>query len=142
MTENRVQLTEYRKRGVKAYLTGHVPPGKKFYYASCFRRYTLWSHAFRDVILGHLYGHNNMDHFFFLDAKQALEEEEEALLLKSLLRDEIARNPETLSDSELEAEAANLVTQISRLVIRLKCIKSIQSARSEDNLDQDQLPNP
>src|SRR5277367_1556541 len=77
ISNGRVQLSEYRKRGVKAYLTGHVPPGKKFYYASCYRRYALWSHAFRDVILGHLYGHNNMDHFFFLDAKQALEERSE-----------------------------------------------------------------
>jgi endopolyphosphatase len=80
----RVQLTEYRKRGVKAYMTGHVPPGRKFYYPSCFRRYTIWSHLFRDVILGHFYGHNNMDHFFFLDAKQAFEEEEEAELLKRI----------------------------------------------------------
>jgi endopolyphosphatase len=52
----RVQLNDYRQRGVKAYLTGHVPPGKMFYYPSCWKRYTLWSWAFRDVILGHLYG--------------------------------------------------------------------------------------
>lgn len=95
-------MTEYRKRGVKAYLTGHVPPGKKFYYPGCYRRYALWSHAFRDVILGHLYGHNNMDHFFTLDAKQALKEEEEAEMLKRLLNSEIPLNPESLSHSELE----------------------------------------
>ena len=95
-----VQLNEYRKRGVKVYLTGHVPPGRKFYYPSCFRRYTLWSHAFRDVILGHFYGHNNMDHFFLLDAKQALEEEEEAEMLKRMLTEEVDLN--ALSDDELE----------------------------------------
>jgi endopolyphosphatase len=95
-------LTEYRKRGVKTYLTGHVPPGKKFYYPSCNRRYTLWSHAFRDVILGHLYGHNNMDHFFLLDAKQALEEEEEAQMLKYLLYSDQRPDFSTFTDSELD----------------------------------------
>jgi endopolyphosphatase len=99
-TNGRVQLNEYRKRGVKAYLTGHVPPGRKFYYPSCFRRYALWSHAFRDVILGHFYGHNNMDHFFLLDAKQALEEEEEAEMLKRMLAEEI--DTQTLTDDDLE----------------------------------------
>jgi len=83
-----VQLTEYRKRGVKVWLTGHVPPGRKFYYPSCFRRYALYTHAFRDVILGHLYGHNNMDHFFFLDAKQARQEEEEAQMFNRLIWEE------------------------------------------------------
>ena len=97
-----VQLTEYRKRGVKAYLTGHVPPGKKFYYPSCYRRYTLWSHAFRDVILGHFYGHNNMDHFFYLDAKKALEEEEEAEMLKTLVYSDEKPDISTFSPSELE----------------------------------------
>jgi len=85
MLRTRVQLTEYRKRGVKAWLTGHVPPGRKFYYPSCFRRYALYTHAFRDVVLGHLYGHNNMDHFYFLDAEQALQEEKEAQMLKRLI---------------------------------------------------------
>jgi endopolyphosphatase len=96
-------LTEYRKRGVKAYLTGHVPPGKKFYYPSCNRRYTLWSHAFRDVILGHFYGHNNMDHFFFLDAKQAFEEEEDAEMLKRLIDKDDPIDYSTLSPSELDS---------------------------------------
>src|SRR6202035_236202 len=99
--KTRVQLSEYRKRGVKAYLTGHVPPGKKFYYPSCNRRYTLWSHAFRDVILGHFYGHNNMDHFFFLDAQQAQEEEEEAEMLKSMLYSKTEPDLSTFNTSEL-----------------------------------------
>ena len=96
-----VQLTEYRKRGVKAYLTGHVPAARKYYYPSCFRRYTLWAHAFRDVIIGHLFGHNNLDHFFLLDAKQARQEEEEAQMLNHLLTENI--NPLDISSfSELE----------------------------------------
>jgi len=82
-------------------MTGHVPPGRKFYYPSCFRRYTLWSYAFRDVILGHFYGHNNIDHFFFLDAKQALEEEEEAEMLKSMLYSETKPDISTFDASEL-----------------------------------------
>lgn len=111
----RVQLKEYRKRGVKVYLTGHVPPGKKFYYPSCFRRYALWSYAFRDVILGHLYGHYNVDHFFFLDAKQAQEEEEEAQLLKYLV-ETWDLDPSTFSLSELNILNRLLTRDISTIV--------------------------
>src|SRR6202035_363659 len=114
--KTRVQLSEYRKRGVKAYLTGHVPPGKKFYYPSCNRRYTLWSHAFRDVILGHFYGHNNMDHFFFLDAKQALEEEEDAEMLKTILSDDHHLNISNLPPSEMTSLARLSERDLSTLL--------------------------
>ncbi|OBA23707.1 Endopolyphosphatase [Metschnikowia bicuspidata var. bicuspidata NRRL YB-4993] len=64
-------LKEMRQRNMKVWLTGHVPPTAKNYDISCLRKYILWSHEYRDVIIGGLYGHMNIDHFLPLDAKQA-----------------------------------------------------------------------
>lgn len=64
-------LKEMRKRGMKVWLTGHVPPNAKNYDISCLRKYIVWSHEYRDVIIGGLYGHMNIDHFIPLDSVQA-----------------------------------------------------------------------
>ncbi|KAF9967071.1 Endopolyphosphatase [Mortierella alpina] len=61
-----VELGSLRKRKMTAYLTGHVPPARKSYSPSCFIRYTDIALRFQDVIVGHLYGHANIDHFFIL----------------------------------------------------------------------------
>ena len=64
-------LKEMRKRKMKVWLTGHVPPNAKNYDISCLRKYIAWTHEFRDVIVGGLYGHMNIDHFIPLDSVQA-----------------------------------------------------------------------
>lgn len=64
-------LKEMRKRGMKVWLTGHVPPNAKNYDISCLRKYIAWSHEYRDVIIGGLYGHMNIDHFIPLDSVMA-----------------------------------------------------------------------
>ncbi|KAF9357117.1 Endopolyphosphatase [Mortierella sp. AD094] len=76
------ELKKLRKRKMVAYLTGHVPPEKKSYTKSCHSRYTKIALEFQDVIVGHLYGHANIDHFFFVSQNkkgkdQFLEEGEE-----------------------------------------------------------------
>jgi endopolyphosphatase len=67
----RVQLTEVRRRGMKAMLMGHVAPArtdaKVSWEESCWQKYTLWMHHFRDILVGGLYGHMNIDHFFLQD---------------------------------------------------------------------------
>ena len=62
-------LKRARKHGMKVYLTGHVGPRPKQYMKSCYRKYGRLSLKYHDIILGHFYGHSNMDHFFFIDAK-------------------------------------------------------------------------
>lgn len=37
-------------------------------FPSCWRKYVLWSRQYRDVIVAHLYGHMNLDHFMLLDS--------------------------------------------------------------------------
>ena len=62
-------LKRARKHGMKVYLTGHVGPRPKQYMRSCYRKYGRLSLKYHDIILGHFYGHSNMDHFFFINAK-------------------------------------------------------------------------
>ncbi|KAI0081809.1 endopolyphosphatase [Panus rudis PR-1116 ss-1] len=68
-----VQLQTFRRRGMQVWLVGHVPPSARNYYPDCHVRYVELSLRYQDTILGHLYGHMNVDHFFFLDA-QAIEQ--------------------------------------------------------------------
>jgi endopolyphosphatase len=69
----RIQLQFLRERGMKAILMGHVPPArtpsKQNWDESCWQKYTLWTRQFRDVIVGSVYGHMNIDHFMVQDFK-------------------------------------------------------------------------
>jgi endopolyphosphatase len=67
----RIQLDILRSRGMKALLTGHVPPArvenKMSWDETCWQKYTLWIQQYRDVIVGSFYGHMNIDHFMLQD---------------------------------------------------------------------------
>ncbi|KAL2118945.1 hypothetical protein VTJ04DRAFT_5904 [Mycothermus thermophilus] len=67
----RVQLQFLRERGMKAILMGHVPPArtpsKALWDETCWQRYSLWVDRFRDVVVGGLFGHMNIDHFLIGD---------------------------------------------------------------------------
>jgi endopolyphosphatase len=69
----RIQLQFMRERGMKAILTGHVPPArtesKELWDESCWQKYTLWLQQYRDVVVGGLYGHMNIDHFMLQDTE-------------------------------------------------------------------------
>ncbi|KAL1946769.1 hypothetical protein VTO73DRAFT_14873 [Trametes versicolor] len=65
-----VQLQMFRERGMQVWLSGHVPPSSRNFYSECYVRYLELSLRYQDTILGHVYGHMNMDHFFLVDAEQ------------------------------------------------------------------------
>ncbi|KAI0136546.1 Metallo-dependent phosphatase-like protein [Xylariales sp. AK1849] len=69
----RIQLQFLRNRGMKAILMGHVPPArtasKQNWDETCWQKYTLWLQQYRDVIVGSIYGHMNIDHFLLQDTK-------------------------------------------------------------------------
>ena len=69
----RIQLQFLRQRGLKAILMGHVPPArtesKTSWDESCWQKYTLWMHQYRDVVVGSLFGHMNIDHFMLQDSR-------------------------------------------------------------------------
>ncbi|KAF7292470.1 RFX-type winged-helix domain-containing protein [Mycena chlorophos] len=64
-----VQLKGFRARGMQVWISGATfrrLPDPTF--RECYVRYVELSLRFQDTILGHLYGHMNVDHFFFLEA--------------------------------------------------------------------------
>jgi endopolyphosphatase len=67
----RIQLQFMRDRGMKAILTGHVPPSreetKTSWDETCWQKYTLWLRQYRDVIVSSHFGHFNYDHFLLQD---------------------------------------------------------------------------
>lgn len=67
----RIQLQILRQRGMKAIVMGHVPPArvgsKTSWDETCWQKYTLWMHQYRDVVVSGLYGHMNLDHFMIQD---------------------------------------------------------------------------
>lgn len=67
-----VQLGLFRERGMKVWIIGHVPPSPSNFFPECYRRYVELSLRFQDTILGHLYGHMNVDFFFFLQGEDLL----------------------------------------------------------------------
>ena len=70
----RVQLQLIRERDMKAIIIGHVPParthGKQSWDETCWQKYALWMRQYRDVVVGSLYGHMNIDHFMLQDFHQ------------------------------------------------------------------------
>ncbi|KAF7724156.1 Endopolyphosphatase [Apophysomyces ossiformis] len=65
----RAQLLQARKDRVKVYVIGHVPPSRD-YRATCLDDYLRISLRYSDVIMGHFYGHLNMDHFLLYGSAQ------------------------------------------------------------------------
>ena len=69
----RIQLQFMRSRGMKAMLMGHVPPArtdsKKLWDETCWQKYTLWLRQYRDVVVGGIFGHMNIDHFMLQDTE-------------------------------------------------------------------------
>ena len=68
-----IVLAELRARNMKVWLSGHVPPNSKNFEPSCLDRLSAWIHEYRDIIVGGLYGHMNVDHFLFLDSEATTE---------------------------------------------------------------------
>ncbi|TVY50126.1 Endopolyphosphatase [Lachnellula occidentalis] len=96
----RIQLQFMRERGMKAILTGHVPPArtdsKQLWDETCWQKYTLWLKQYRDVIVGGIYGHMNIDHFMLHDNR-------EIDILESATSGEVRG----LMDDEFSVQSAN-----------------------------------
>ncbi len=62
-------LQFYQQQNIKTYIIGHVAPSKFLYYEGCFHRYAELAVKFSQVVTYHAFGHQNVDHFFFLNKK-------------------------------------------------------------------------
>jgi len=100
----RIQLQFIRERGMKAILTGHVPPArtesKQLWDETCWQKYTLWLQQYRDVVVGGLYGHMNIDHFMLQDTKEiTILADEDEFSTEKIIR--------TAMDEELTIQSAS-----------------------------------
>ncbi|KAI1493132.1 Endopolyphosphatase [Biscogniauxia mediterranea] len=104
----RVQLQFLRDRGMKAILMGHVPPartsGKQLWEETCWQKYTLWLQQYRDVVVGSLYGHMNIDHFLLQDT-----EEIDISALATLEKEDISTRESMGGDFSAKSSASYLM---------------------------------
>ncbi|KAF3909840.1 Endopolyphosphatase [Orbilia brochopaga] len=67
----KVQLDLMRERGMKAMMMGHVPPArtrnKQSWDDTCWAKFVIWMWHYRDIVVGNLFGHMNLDHFLLMD---------------------------------------------------------------------------
>lgn len=80
-------LKECRRRGLKVWLSGHVPPIPKNIHHSCYSKISVWMHEYRDLIIGGVWGHMNIDHWVPLDSVKAWRSIEKRLLSPSTLNE-------------------------------------------------------
>ncbi|KAH0536409.1 hypothetical protein FGG08_006707 [Glutinoglossum americanum] len=125
----RIQLEFARERGMKAILMGHVPPSrtdsKSSWDETCWQKYTLWLHRYRDVVVGSLFGHMNIDHFMLQDSRD--------INIPTL--DEDLGGFRTAMESELSIEsAADYLTELRDKWARLPSPPPKEPAKSDEEL--------
>ncbi|VEU19780.1 DEKNAAC100623 [Brettanomyces naardenensis] len=99
-----VTLKELRRRHMKVWLSGHVPPIPKNLHYSCYSKMTVWMHEYRDIIIGGLWGHMNTDHFVPLDSVKAWRSIKGRLKLLGFEDDANSLNYSTYGEDENETE--------------------------------------
>ncbi len=118
----RVQLQFMRDRGMKAILMGHVPParteGKQLWDETCWQKYTLWLQQYRDVVVGSLYGHMNIDHFILQDTKDIdLASIDQATARPSRIRESMGEELSIESRTDYLMELRAEWSQLPRLLL-------------------------
>ncbi|KAG8803145.1 Endopolyphosphatase [Serendipita sp. 400] len=87
---------------------GHVPPTPGNYFPDCHFRYGQLAIRYQDTIIGHFFGHMNVDHFFWLDVHDLNMEPTEPdpifrsykVALHEDLRDDISNLPKRLHSDD------------------------------------------
>ncbi|GAB7350960.1 hypothetical protein MBLNU459_g1462t2 [Dothideomycetes sp. NU459] len=102
----RIQLQFLRDRQMKAIIIGHVPPArtenKQSWDETCWQKYALWMRQYRDIVVGSVYGHMNLDHFMLQDFEDIHRDVQDGYEIVNPTNKR-ARNPE---DDLLHAEAS------------------------------------
>ncbi|KAF1972965.1 Endopolyphosphatase [Bimuria novae-zelandiae CBS 107.79] len=108
----RVQLQIMRDRGMSAILIGHVPPArvdsKESWDETCWQKYALWQKQYRDVIVGSLFGHMNIDHFMLQDFHHIKKSAKKGLMkADSVMLKTEGQERALLQDGEVTAASAS-----------------------------------
>jgi endopolyphosphatase len=100
-----------RERGMKAILIGHVPPArtdsKLSWDETCWQKFTLWQRQYRDVILGSLFGHMNIDHFILHDFKDLTKDAKKGRMASVNALDDPENRVTMMEDGELTVASAS-----------------------------------
>lgn len=127
----RVQLQFVRERGMKAIISGHVPPArtqnKSSWDETCWHKYALWMQQYRDVVIGSVYGHMNIDHFMLQDFKE--------IDFEVMNRKDLGFSRTELDDEDNQVtvtSTADYLTDLRFAWSRLPKIKDEENAKNED----------
>ena len=136
----RIQLKIMRERGVKAILMGHVPPArvdsKESWDETCWQKYTLWVQQYRDVIVGSLYGHMNIDHFMLQDFEQIDDRTKKGDMAAQLHSKDLNGEIRLLEDGEVTvAGASDYLLSLRDFWSRLPSPLADSKRKSHSSLD-------
>jgi endopolyphosphatase len=143
----RIQLTILRERGIKAMLMGHVPPARTDSKASwdetCWQKYALIQQNFRDIIVGSLYGHMNIDHFMIHDFKDIKKSTRKGRMANGLTGQTLEARESMFEDGEITvASAADYLLDLGNAWAKLpsppKSKKKSKSKSVTDYIDAEE----
>jgi endopolyphosphatase len=107
----RIQLQMLRDRGMKAILTGHVPPArtdsKSSWDETCWQKFALWQKQYSDVITGSLFGHMNVDHFMVHDSRDLHKDTEQGKMGVEFLAKKSGLRESLLEDGEVTVQSVS-----------------------------------
>lgn len=125
-------LDELRERNMKVWLSGHVPPIEKNFEPTCFNKFALWTHEYRDVIIGSVFGHMNVDHFIPVDGEKAWKNMQRQGLA-SIIPDD---DDSSFLDSAIAAKEAHLLgTKPENKESYIDTVKEKYYQKVKDRLD-------
>ncbi|OAG12513.1 Endopolyphosphatase [Paraphaeosphaeria sporulosa] len=143
----RIQLQIMRDRGMSAILIGHVPPArvdsKESWDETCWQKYALWERQYRDVVVGSLFGHMNIDHFMLQDFHHIKKGAKNGQMAPQSTRAQVEGG--LLTDGEITvASASDYLVQLRRWWSKLPApppknntIRSIAEYADEDGEEED-----
>ncbi|KAI0572948.1 endopolyphosphatase [Pyrenophora tritici-repentis] len=139
----RIQLQLLRERGMKAILMGHVPParvdGKESWDETCWQKYALFERQFRDVIVGNLFGHMNIDHFMLQDFESIEKDTENGHMGVSVRSATSGNEVELFEDGEVTvASATDYLLNLRQAWAQLPAppVKSNKKLRTKSSKDR------
>jgi endopolyphosphatase len=136
----RIQLTILRERGIKAMLMGHVPPARTDSKASwdetCWQKYALIQQSFRDIIVGSLYGHMNIDHFMIQDFKDIKKSTRKGRMANGLTSQTLEVRESMFEDGEITvASAADYLLDLGNAWAKLPLPPKSKKSKSKSATD-------
>ena len=131
----RIQLQFMRDRGMKAILTGHVPPtreeSKTSWDETCWQKYTLWLRQYRDVVITSLYGHFNYDHFVLQDFKDLRKGTKKGKMPDYVTEELWADDASVLSKSDYFVDLRNRWSELPKPPKSLRALEMLENELSE-----------